>query len=159
MRVGPVEVWLLAMLVQGIPLGISLGLPLAVAAQAPQAGKASGKGAEKRAGERVSGAAPAGQSSTGDAPAMDLLEFLGTWETPEGEWVDPLGLVERPLAESAPDTSSGRASGEMSERASGRRSQVGTAMPDSPSGPIFGPMRDREETDPGGDGARVSDHD
>lgn len=27
-------------------------------------------------------------------PSMELLEFLGSWETPEGEWVDPLQLAE-----------------------------------------------------------------
>ncbi len=24
-----------------------------------------------------------------DAPSMELLEFLGSWETDDGEWVDP----------------------------------------------------------------------
>ena len=26
----------------------------------------------------------------GDAPSMALLEFLGEWETPDGEWFDPM---------------------------------------------------------------------
>jgi hypothetical protein len=30
-----------------------------------------------------------------EAPSMELLEFLGDFETPEGEWFDPLRLVER----------------------------------------------------------------
>ena len=145
--------WLLAMLVQGVPLGISLGLPLAVAAQAPQAGKASGKGSGELAGRQAPGAVPTGPSSMGDSPSMDLLEFLGTWETPEGEWVDPLGLVERPLAESAPNETSGRASKERS----GRPSEARSAM--SKSGPNSGLMTGREETAPEGGGARVNDHD
>jgi len=28
-----------------------------------------------------------------DAPSMALLEFLGEWETPEGEWIDPTELA------------------------------------------------------------------
>jgi glycine/D-amino acid oxidase-like deaminating enzyme len=28
-------------------------------------------------------------------PSMELLEFLGGFETPEGEWFDPLLLVEQ----------------------------------------------------------------
>jgi hypothetical protein len=27
-------------------------------------------------------------------PSMELLEFLGSWESPEGEWVDPMQLAE-----------------------------------------------------------------
>lgn len=27
-------------------------------------------------------------------PSLELLEFLGSWENPEGEWVDPLQLAE-----------------------------------------------------------------
>jgi hypothetical protein len=29
-----------------------------------------------------------------EPPSMELLEFLGGFETPEGEWFDPLLLVE-----------------------------------------------------------------
>jgi hypothetical protein len=25
-------------------------------------------------------------------PSMDFLEFIGEWETEEGEWIDPLDL-------------------------------------------------------------------
>ncbi len=38
----------------------------------------------------------AGEPKTGQneaAPSLELLEFLGAWETPEGQWVDPLSLV------------------------------------------------------------------
>jgi len=28
-----------------------------------------------------------------DSPSLELLEFLGDWETNEGEWQDPLDLI------------------------------------------------------------------
>jgi hypothetical protein len=28
------------------------------------------------------------------APSMELLEFLGEWETDDGEWLDPIKLLE-----------------------------------------------------------------
>ena len=28
----------------------------------------------------------------GGAPSLELLEFLGEWETPDGEWLDPVDL-------------------------------------------------------------------
>ena len=31
----------------------------------------------------------------GEPPSVELLEFLGGFETPEGEWFDPLLLVEQ----------------------------------------------------------------
>ena len=34
---------------------------------------------------------PAAQETA--APSLELLEFLGAWETPEGKWVDPLSLL------------------------------------------------------------------
>ncbi len=39
------------------------------------------------AGERSAKSRPGGE------PSLELLEFLGTWETPDGQWVDPLSLV------------------------------------------------------------------
>jgi len=33
-------------------------------------------------------------------PASDFLEFLGTWETSDGQWVDPAELEERWAGES-----------------------------------------------------------
>jgi len=35
-----------------------------------------------------------------DTPSMELLEFLGEWETKEGEWVDPSTLMDTEVAES-----------------------------------------------------------
>ena len=32
-------------------------------------------------------------------PSMDLLEFLGAWETDDGEWIDPTSLEDPPLPE------------------------------------------------------------
>jgi hypothetical protein len=29
-----------------------------------------------------------------DAPSIELLEFLGEWETSEGEWQDPLDFLQ-----------------------------------------------------------------
>ena len=37
-----------------------------------------------------------------ETPSMELLEFLGDFETPEGEWFDPLGLVERTQGQAEP---------------------------------------------------------
>ncbi len=37
---------------------------------------------------------------TEDLPAIELLEFLGTWETTLGEWIDPTSLTdETPVQE------------------------------------------------------------
>jgi hypothetical protein len=30
----------------------------------------------------------------GELPSMELLEFLGGFETPDGEWLDPLMLAD-----------------------------------------------------------------
>lgn len=38
---------------------------------------------------------PAGAGES-DAATLELLEFLGTWETGEGEWIDPTELAEMP---------------------------------------------------------------
>ncbi len=35
-------------------------------------------------------------------PSLELLEFLGAWETPEGQWVDPLSLVRDEDGKAAP---------------------------------------------------------
>jgi len=40
-------------------------------------------------------AAPAGADEP-SAPSLELLEFLGDWETEDGEWVDPGDLLEMP---------------------------------------------------------------
>ncbi|MCG8487831.1 MAG: hypothetical protein AB2551_21550 [Candidatus Thiodiazotropha sp.] len=44
----------------------------------------------------TTGAVLAGEVQSGaeEAPSMELLEFLGGFETPEGEWLDPLMLVD-----------------------------------------------------------------
>ena len=34
------------------------------------------------------------QEEETDSPSAELLEFLADWETSDGEWVDPLELVE-----------------------------------------------------------------
>lgn len=34
-----------------------------------------------------------------DAPSMELLEYLGSWESGNGEWVDPMELVDVPFAQ------------------------------------------------------------
>ena len=36
----------------------------------------------------------AAPNEAAEAPSMELLEFLGAWETPDGEWQDPLQLAE-----------------------------------------------------------------
>ena len=35
---------------------------------------------------------------SGQAPSMALLEFLGEWETEEGEWIDPELLEDEDFA-------------------------------------------------------------
>jgi len=41
------------------------------------------------------GGLPADQTGAEEgAPSIELLEFLGGFETPEGEWFDPLQLAE-----------------------------------------------------------------
>ncbi|MCG7897129.1 MAG: hypothetical protein JAY99_17050 [Candidatus Thiodiazotropha lotti] len=44
----------------------------------------------------TTGAVLAGEVQSGaeEAPSMELLEFLGGFETPEGAWLDPLLLVD-----------------------------------------------------------------
>lgn len=45
---------------------------------------------------------PVGISLVADAaetPSLELLEFLGNWETTDGEWLDPLLLLEEIEAE------------------------------------------------------------
>ena len=32
------------------------------------------------------------QSAEEETPTMEFLEFLGEWETEEGEWIDPVEL-------------------------------------------------------------------
>lgn len=34
----------------------------------------------------------------GDSPAIDFLEFLGEWETSDGEWLDPNELEDEAYA-------------------------------------------------------------
>jgi hypothetical protein len=34
-----------------------------------------------------------------DMPSMELLEFLGSWETDDGEWVDPAQFEDSTLAD------------------------------------------------------------
>ena len=46
------------------------------------------------------GAQPGTQAD--DTPSVELLEFLGGFETPEGEWFDPLQLADRPPPQTDP---------------------------------------------------------
>jgi hypothetical protein len=32
-----------------------------------------------------------------EVPSMEMIEFLGAWETDDGEWVDPLLLEDIPI--------------------------------------------------------------
>lgn len=38
-------------------------------------------------------------ASTLNNQDLEFLEFLGSWETEDGEWVDPLELIEKPMDE------------------------------------------------------------
>ena len=42
---------------------------------------------------------PVAYDNTALQPSTDLLEFLGEWETADGEWIDPSLLDEMPLPE------------------------------------------------------------
>lgn len=33
------------------------------------------------------------KASSDDKPSMELLEFLGEWQTKDGEWVDPMRFM------------------------------------------------------------------
>lgn len=35
---------------------------------------------------------------------LELLEFLGSWETDDGEWIDPTVLVDEPETDAPVDT-------------------------------------------------------
>ncbi len=35
-------------------------------------------------------------------PSLELLEFLGSWETDDGEWIDPSELEDEPVPEQEP---------------------------------------------------------
>ena len=55
--------------------GLILAGLLAGATPAPAAGNSAG--------------APEDQTARDQAPTLELLEFLGEWETDEGYWIDP----------------------------------------------------------------------
>ncbi len=40
------------------------------------------------------------EPDVGESPSLELLEFLGNWETEDGEWLDPIQLLEELEAES-----------------------------------------------------------
>lgn len=52
---------------------------------------------------------------TGPSPDQEMLEFLGSWQTPDGEWVDPFHLEDLPL----PESERNRASEQSSDRTIG----------------------------------------
>ena len=33
-------------------------------------------------------------ASGGDNPSMELLEFLGEWQTKDGDWIDPMRFLD-----------------------------------------------------------------
>ncbi len=39
------------------------------------------------------------ESATESAPSLELLEFLGQWETDEGEWISPSDLADENFVE------------------------------------------------------------
>ncbi len=51
-------------------------------------------------------AAMAETGSEAEAPNLALLEFLGSWEGPDGEWVDPLQVLDELEDEGAKGTKS-----------------------------------------------------
>lgn len=43
--------------------------------------------------------AEAGVEENMEFPSLELLEFLGEWETADGEWIDPEELDDLPLTD------------------------------------------------------------
>ncbi len=55
-----------------------------------------------------SGAAQAAPEKSNDAPpSLELLEFLGEWQTSKGELIDPLQLQETETPEAEPKVNKG----------------------------------------------------
>ncbi|MBL1141699.1 MAG: hypothetical protein HND53_06670 [Proteobacteria bacterium] len=44
------------------------------------------------------------QQTNESLPSLDFLEFIGEWETEEGEWLDPILLENEGLEEMMTDT-------------------------------------------------------
>lgn|GEM_PF-2015101 len=44
----------------------------------------------------------ASEPTARELPSVELLEFLGDWETADGEWIDPTELEQMGLPEQAP---------------------------------------------------------
>jgi hypothetical protein len=52
------------------------------------------------------------QSNDGAMPSMDFLEFIGEWETEQGEWLDPIALENEEIAKLIKTTSDTEADNE-----------------------------------------------
>ena len=39
-------------------------------------------------------------ADTEESPSMELLEFLGEWQTQEGDWIDPMAFIDAENEES-----------------------------------------------------------
>ncbi len=50
----------------------------------------------------LSPGAMAGDEEDAQAPDLALLEFLGSWEDADGEWIDPLQMLDALEAEETP---------------------------------------------------------
>jgi hypothetical protein len=48
-------------------------------------------------GAEISGKEAAVHENEANMPSMELLEFLGSWETDAGEWIDPALVEQMPL--------------------------------------------------------------
>ena len=44
----------------------------------------------------------ASEPTARELPSIELLEFLGDWETADGEWIDPAELEQMSLPEQGP---------------------------------------------------------
>jgi len=47
-----------------------------------------------------------------EVPSMDFLEFLGEWETEEGDWIDPVELEDEEFGQLIKSTSTQKISNE-----------------------------------------------
>lgn len=67
-------------------LGVGVTSPLVLAVDAPQ--------------QAVQAATPAAEGEEeGESPSLEFLEFLGQWETDEGEWISPEDLANEDFVE------------------------------------------------------------
>lgn len=85
-------------------------------------------------------AASAATPEASQAPDADLLEFLGTWNTGDGRWVDPFHTAEWPGTEAAAPQKDQRAGPSQARPQTNQRENRNG--PDHPESRPIDPMRE-----------------